>query len=318
MPQHQPAPNLQPAPPPPPPAQVNLIVHHPPPAVAWAYDDKHEVGQLLVIFHAPPTSTTPTTTTSIPTTPIVATLTSPLYNNPVILPVISSPLNIPFSPAPAPLLATPSIIDTTSPPLHHNLALRSGWMFHRMYPNVSVSMPGQPTQPSNNQQQQQDIEEIDPVTSRAFRILADHVCEVQSADVLVEFLTEPVTSEAHPYPHRLRPVRGRRTRIKYVIGLTGLAEAFRHSWYQSKKFEMADRRDWGGGGDDPEDSTQRMIERIWESLTDIRARMDQLAPVPPVAVPPRDGETVPIAPVPPGVEVPFVAPVRCRFGPEMK
>ncbi|MQM10510.1 hypothetical protein Taro_043403 [Colocasia esculenta] len=34
----------------------------------------------------------------------------------------------------------------------------------------------------------------------------------------------------------LRPVRGRRTRIKYVIGLTGLAEAFRHSCYQSKKF----------------------------------------------------------------------------------
>ncbi|MQL84384.1 hypothetical protein Taro_016883 [Colocasia esculenta] len=28
---------------------------------------------------------------------------------------------------------------------------------------------------------------------------------------------------------RLRPVRGRRTRIKYVIGLMGLAEAFRHS-----------------------------------------------------------------------------------------
>ncbi|MQM07882.1 hypothetical protein Taro_040726, partial [Colocasia esculenta] len=35
---------------------------------------------------------------------------------------------------------------------------------------------------------------------------------------------------------RLRPVRGRRTRVKYVIGLTGLAEAFCHSWYQSKKF----------------------------------------------------------------------------------
>ncbi|MQM18017.1 hypothetical protein Taro_051000 [Colocasia esculenta] len=76
----------------------------------------------------------------------------------------------------------------------------------------------------------------------------------------------------------------------------GLAEAFRHSWYQSKvrvnirKLEryialfrslytagrdpeisgMADKRDWGGGGDDPEESTQRMIERIWESLTDIR------------------------------------------------
>ncbi|MQL92233.1 hypothetical protein Taro_024855 [Colocasia esculenta] len=107
----------------------------------------------------------------------------------------------------------------------------------------------------------------------------------------------------------LQPVRGRRTRIKYVIGLTGLVEAFRHSWYQIKKFEMADRRDWGGGGDDLEESTQRMIGRIWESLTDIQRRMDQQAPVPPVAVPPGDGETVPIAPVPPGVEVPFVAPV---------
>ncbi|MQL98318.1 hypothetical protein Taro_031025 [Colocasia esculenta] len=75
------------------------------------------------------------------------------------------------------------------------------------------------------------------------------------------------------------------------------------------KFEMANRRDWGGGGDDPEESTQRMIERIWESLTDIQRRMDQQASVPPVAVQPRDGETVPITPVPPGVEVPFVAPV---------
>ncbi|MQL94240.1 hypothetical protein Taro_026895, partial [Colocasia esculenta] len=74
-------------------------------------------------------------------------------------------------------------------------------------------------------------------------------------------------------------------------------------------FEMADRRDWGGGGDDPEESTQRMIERTWECLTDIRARMDQQAPVPPVAVPPGDGEAVPVAPVPPRVEVPFAAPV---------
>ncbi|MQL83714.1 hypothetical protein Taro_016208 [Colocasia esculenta] len=72
---------------------------------------------------------------------------------------------------------------------------------------------------------------------------------------------------------------------------------------------MADRRDWGGGGDDPEENTQRMIERIWESLTDIRARMDQQAPVPPVVVPPGDGEAVHVAPVPPRVEVPFVAPV---------
>ncbi|MQL76609.1 hypothetical protein Taro_009000 [Colocasia esculenta] len=62
---------------------------------------------------------------------------------------------------------------------------------------------------------------------------------------------------------------------------------------------MADRRDWGGGGDDPEESTQRMIERIWESLTEIQTRMDQQAPVPPVT-----GEAVPVAPVPPppGVE----------------
>ncbi|MQL70968.1 hypothetical protein Taro_003296, partial [Colocasia esculenta] len=73
--------------------------------------------------------------------------------------------------------------------------------------------------------------------------------------------------------------------------------------------EMADRRDWGGGGDDPEESTQRMIEIIWESLTDIRARMDQQAPVPLVAVPPGDGEAVPVAPVPPRVEVPFASPV---------
>ncbi|MQL73455.1 hypothetical protein Taro_005816 [Colocasia esculenta] len=69
-----------------------------------------------------------------------------------------------------------------------------------------------------------------------------------------------------------------------------------------QKFEMADRRDWGGGGDDPEESTQRMIERIWESLTYIQRRMDQQAPVPQVAVPPGDGETVHVAPVPPGVK----------------
>ncbi|MQL79637.1 hypothetical protein Taro_012083 [Colocasia esculenta] len=72
-----------------------------------------------------------------------------------------------------------------------------------------------------------------------------------------------------------------------------------------QKFEMAYRRYWGGGGDDPEERTQRMIERIWESLTDIRRRMDQQAPIPLVSVPPGDGETVPIVPVPPppGVEM---------------
>ncbi|MQM08385.1 hypothetical protein Taro_041245 [Colocasia esculenta] len=42
-----------------------------------------------------------------------------------------------------------------------------------------------------------------------------------------------------------------------------------------QKIEMVDRRDWGGEGDDPVENTQRIIERIWESLTDIRMRMDQ-------------------------------------------
>ncbi|MQM22984.1 hypothetical protein Taro_056043 [Colocasia esculenta] len=79
-----------------------------------------------------------------------------------------------------------------------------------------------------------------------------------------------------------------------------------HNAFFAKAVVMADRRDWGGGGDDPEESTQRMIERIWGSLTDIQMRMDRQAPVPPVI-----GEVVPVAPVPPqpGVEVPFVASV---------
>ncbi|MQL69474.1 hypothetical protein Taro_001753 [Colocasia esculenta] len=131
--------------------------------------------------------------------------------------------------------------------------------------------------------------------------------------VLGEFHTEPVTSEAHPYPHSCFPSRqtaSARSReadsdqVRYRFN--GLGRGIPP---QLKISGMADRRDWGGGGDDPEESTQRMIERIWESLTDIRARMDQQAPVPPVAVPPGDGEDVPVAPVPPRVEVPFVAPV---------
>ncbi|MQL93550.1 hypothetical protein Taro_026200 [Colocasia esculenta] len=87
----------------------------------------------------------------------------------------------------------------------------------------------------------------------------------------------------------------------------GLGRGVPPQLVSEQEFEMADRRDWGGGGDDPEESTQRMIERIWESLTDIRARMDQQAPVPPVVVPPGDGEAVPIAPIPPRVEVTFAA-----------
>ncbi|MQL81729.1 hypothetical protein Taro_014190, partial [Colocasia esculenta] len=166
-------------------------------------------------------------------------------------------------------------------------------------------------------------------TSNHGGLIGDSLVDANLCDLknIGEFPTEPVTREAHPYrptgeseedvsrpssssePHRsgagLRPVRGRRTLIKYVIGLTGLAEVFRHSWcfVYVEISGMADRIDWGGGEDDPEESTQRMIERIWESLTDIRARMDQQASVPPVAVPPRDGENVPVASVPPRVEV---------------
>ncbi|MQM15312.1 hypothetical protein Taro_048254 [Colocasia esculenta] len=126
--------------------------------------------------------------------------------------------------------------------------------------------------------------------------------------VLGEFPTKPVTSEAHPYPHRLlsdipceAPARSQETNSDQTCYQFN---GFGRGVPSQLKFEMADSQDWGGGGDDPEESTQHMIERIWESLTDIRARMDQKAPVPPVAVPPRDGETVPIVLVlpPPGVE----------------
>ncbi|MQM04267.1 hypothetical protein Taro_037058 [Colocasia esculenta] len=105
-------------------------------------------------------------------------------------------------------------------------------------------------------------------------------------------------------------------RILQVIGspegnalVVGGTDTSSRHWSPAKISGMADRRDWSGGRDDPEESTQHMIERIWESLTDIRARMDQQAPIPPVAVPPGDGEAVPVAPVLPRVEVPFVAPM---------
>ncbi|MQM01166.1 hypothetical protein Taro_033914 [Colocasia esculenta] len=60
------------------------------------------------------------------------------------------------------------------------------------------------------------------------------------------------------------------------IGIPVVVDAYRgylSSWVPQAAV-MANRRDWGGGGDDPEESTQRMIERIWESLTEIRMRMD--------------------------------------------
>ncbi|MQL75482.1 hypothetical protein Taro_007854 [Colocasia esculenta] len=81
-----------------------------------------------------------------------------------------------------------------------------------------------------------------------------------------------------------------------------------------EEFEMADRRDWGGWGDDPEETTHQLIERLWESITEIRTRLDQQGLVQPVVV----GasvveEAVPIPvippPPPPGVEVPLMIPV---------
>ncbi|MQM20755.1 hypothetical protein Taro_053784, partial [Colocasia esculenta] len=134
-----------------------------------------------------------------------------------------------------------------------------------------------------------------PIQGRAAVVLGQHLQQCSFFPQLYQFTPG------------LRPVRGRRTRIRFIIGLTGLNEAFRHSWYQSEEVEMADRRDWGGGEEDPEESTQHMIEKIWESLTDIRMRMDQQAPTP--LVPPVAG--VPVAPVPPPprVEVPYVAPI---------
>ncbi|MQL88952.1 hypothetical protein Taro_021511 [Colocasia esculenta] len=104
---------------------------------------------------------------------------------------------------------------------------------------------------------------------------------------------------------RLRPVRGTWSRVGLVIRLTGLNDEDRY------RLEMADRRDWGGGGEESgEDPTQRMIERIWESLTDIRMRLDQPVPVQSAAaMPPFVEEAVPVAPVPLGVEIPPYEPV---------
>ncbi|MQM19760.1 hypothetical protein Taro_052773, partial [Colocasia esculenta] len=77
---------------------------------------------------------------------------------------------------------------------------------------------------------------------------------------------------------------------------------------------MADRRDWGGDGDELEESTHQLIERLWESIMEIRTRLDKQPPVQPaVAAPPVEEEVVlvPLAPPPPppGVEVLPVAPV---------
>ncbi|MQL90198.1 hypothetical protein Taro_022784 [Colocasia esculenta] len=79
--------------------------------------------------------------------------------------------------------------------------------------------------------------------------------------------------------------------------------------------EMADRRDWGGGGDEPKESTHQWIERLWESIIEIWTQLDQQPPVQPAVVaPPVEEEAVPVSlgpppPPPPGVEVPHVVPL---------
>ncbi|MQM20652.1 hypothetical protein Taro_053676 [Colocasia esculenta] len=91
---------------------------------------------------------------------------------------------------PAPLLANPSILDTTTPPLHHNLALRSGRMFHRMYPNASMPMPGQQT----NNQQQQDTEEIDPAPETQYDILK-HLDQTPAKISILELIKRSQTHQ---------------------------------------------------------------------------------------------------------------------------
>ncbi|MQL75911.1 hypothetical protein Taro_008290 [Colocasia esculenta] len=164
------------------------------------------------------------------------------------------------------------------------------------------------------------------VTSRAFRILLDRVCcgcdgrceaSVVWCGCVIDQLVAPVSlkfpagTEGWLDDRRTRGVAELREETPWrgaiPVGARGGFGVNRE--IAGEISGMADRRDWGGGGDNPEESTQRMIERIWESLTDIRARMDQQAPVPPVAVPPGDGEAIPVAPVPPRVEVTFAAPM---------
>ncbi|MQM00804.1 hypothetical protein Taro_033550 [Colocasia esculenta] len=59
-------------------------------------------------------------------------------------------------------------------------------------------------------------------------------------------------------------------------------------------------------------SSSKFLEWLIEEIGVVEEMIQRKvlsAPVLPVAVPPGDGETVPIAPIPPRVEVPFVAPV---------
>ncbi|MQM17161.1 hypothetical protein Taro_050129 [Colocasia esculenta] len=91
-------------------------------------------------------------------------------------------------------------------------------------------------------------------------LLLSHLCLVCS--VLGEFPTEPVTSEAHPYSPQARARR--RFLYRHPVRSCDIVVLAQHLQQCSFSFfrlylgavVMADRRDWGGGGDDPQESTQ--------------------------------------------------------------
>ncbi|MQL68347.1 hypothetical protein Taro_000614 [Colocasia esculenta] len=74
------------------------------------------------------------------------------------------------------------------------------------------------------------------------------------------FPTEPVTSEAHPYSTQARarrrflyrrPVRSRDVAVLAQCLQQCSFSFFRLYLLYLRAVVMADRRDWGGGGDDP-------------------------------------------------------------------
>ncbi|MQM18063.1 hypothetical protein Taro_051047 [Colocasia esculenta] len=89
------------------------------------------------------------------------------------------------------------------------------------------SQPGsQPSQPTIHRRQREtsDVREHPEDIHRRQRGLGREAKRIVYSVFLCVYTDCGLVSLA-----RLRPVRGRRTRIKYVIGLTGLAEAFRHT-----------------------------------------------------------------------------------------
>ncbi|MQL89101.1 hypothetical protein Taro_021683, partial [Colocasia esculenta] len=66
-------------------------------------------------------------------------------------------------------------------------------MFHRMYPNTSVPMPGQPSQQTNNQKQQ-DTEEIDPAPGTQYDILK-HLDQTPAKISILELIKRSQTHQ---------------------------------------------------------------------------------------------------------------------------